>query len=82
MEARGYVVCCKTLPTSPLSPPLRTLGALCWEPVGPVIDFSATEYELLREIKYFLYPLRTVRQPTRLSNPELSAFHEMTGIPK
>ena len=33
---------------------MRTLGALCWEQVGPVIDFSATEYELLREIEYFL----------------------------
>ena len=29
-----------------------------------------------------IFPLRTVRQPTRLSNPELSAFHEMTGIPR
>ena len=31
-------------------------------------------------ISYYLVWLD--RQPTRLSNPELSAFHEMTGIPK
>ena len=70
MEARGYVVCCKTLPTSPLSPPLRTLGALCWEPVGPVIDFSVTEYELLREMEYFL---STADSPSQTTHPSLKS---------